>query len=47
MREDWTSKIFKSIRRHKFISTVVITLAMFSTINVIMIYNFIKLLQNV
>lgn len=47
MREEWTSKIFKSIKRHKFISTVVITLAMFSTINVIMIYNFIKLLQNV
>lgn len=47
MREDWTSKIFKSIRRHKFISTVVITLAMFSIINVIMIYNFMEILQKV
>lgn len=47
MRENRTSKVFESIKRHKFISTVVITLAMFSTINVIMIYNFMKLLQNV
>ena len=47
MKEVWTSKFLKNIKRHKFISTVVITLAMFSTINVIMIYNFIKLLKNV
>ena len=45
--KNWTSKVFRSIKRHKFISTVLITLMVFSTINVIMIYNFMKILQNI
>ena len=44
--QSWTSKVLKSIKRHKFISTVLVTLMAFSTINAIMIYNFMKILQN-
>ena len=46
-KENWTSRFFKTIKRHKLISMVVIAFIMFSTVNVIMIYNFMKILQNV
>ena len=46
-KETWTSRFFKCIKRHKLISFVVCAFIMFSTVNVIMIYNFMKILQNV
>lgn len=41
------SKIKRFVRTHKFIVTVSIAFAIFSTANVIMIYNFMKVLQNI
>lgn len=46
-KERLISKIKRFIRTHKFITTVSLTFAVFSTVNVIMIYNFMKILQNV
>lgn len=46
-KENWTSRFFKAMKRHKLISMVVIAFIMFSMANVIMIYNFMKILQNV
>ena len=45
--ESWTSKIYKKIKRHKLLTTIIIVLITFSTANIIMIYNFIEILQNV
>lgn len=42
----WTSRLLKTVRRHKLITTVVVSLIIFSVANVIMIYNFMKILQN-
>lgn len=42
----WTSRLLKTVRRHKLITTVIITLMIFGVANVIMIYNFMKILQN-
>ena len=46
-KERWISKVKRFIRTHKFITTVTIAFAIFSTANVIMIYNFMKVLQNI
>ena len=46
-KERIISKIKRFIRIHKFITTVSIAFAMFSTMNFIMIYNFMKVLQNI
>ncbi len=43
-REKRTSKIFKIIQKHKFISTVIGLFFLFSAINIILIYNFFKIL---
>ncbi len=43
----WLNRTINKIKRHKFISTVILTLIIFSTINVVMIFNFMKLLQNI
>ena len=45
--ESWTSKIYKKIKRHKLLTTIIIALITFSTANIIMIYNFMEILQNV
>ncbi len=42
----WTSRLLKTVRRHKLITTVIISLMIFGAANVIMIYNFMKILQN-
>lgn len=44
-KERLISKIKRFIKIHKFITTVSIAFAMFSTMNFIMIYNFMKVLQ--
>jgi len=45
--ERWTSRLLKSIKKHKLITTTVIAFVMFSTANIIMIFNFMKILQNI
>ena len=45
--ESWTSRIYKKIKNYKLLTTVIIALIIFSTANIIMIYNFIEILQNV
>ena len=45
--ETWTSRLASSIKKHKWITTIMIALLMFATINLILIGNFIKILQNV
>ena len=42
----WTSRLLKTVRRHKLITTVIISLMIFGAANVIMIYNFMKILDN-
>ena len=46
-KERLISKVKRFIRTHKFITTTSIAFAIFSTANVIMIYNFMKVLQNI
>lgn len=46
-KENWTSKVYKTIKKHKLITTVIIAFGMFSTLNAIMIYNFMKIMQNI
>ena len=43
-KEKRTSKIFKIVKEHKFISTVIGLFFLFSAINIILIYNFFKIL---
>ena len=45
--ETWTSRVFEKMKAHKLITTVVIALLLFSTINIIMIYNFMTILQGI
>ena len=48
MRKDrWTSRIAKMLKKHKFMSSIFIALVLFSIVNVVMIYQFIEILQNV
>lgn len=46
-KERWVSKIKRFIRTHKFITTASIAFCMFSTLNIVMIYSFMKILQNI
>ncbi len=46
-RESWISKLSKTIKRHKLISTITIAFLMFSTLNIVMIFSFMKILQNI
>ena len=43
--QKWTSKLYQKIKRHKLITTTVITFFLFSIINIIMIYNFMQILM--
>ncbi len=43
--QKWTSKLYQKIKRHKLITTIVITFFLFSIINIIMIYNFMQILM--
>ena len=46
-QESRTSKLVKKIKRHKFLTTVIIALIIFSSLNIAMIYSFMKVLQNI
>lgn len=39
--------IINKVYKHKWISMIVVTLVLLSSINIIMIYNFFKILQNI
>lgn len=43
----WTSRFIKTVKRHKLIFISVIAFIIFSIANVIMIFNFMKILQNI
>ncbi len=40
-------KVYSKFKEHKFIACVIASLIIFSTINIVMIYEFIELLQKV
>ena len=40
-------ELSKTIKRHKLISTITIAFLMFSTLNIVMIFSFMKILQNI
>lgn len=44
--ENWTSRLYKKIKRHKLLTTTIIAFFMFATLNLVMIYSFMKILQN-
>lgn len=46
-RENWTSKLYKKIKRHKLLTTTIIAFFMFATINMVMICSFMRILQNI
>lgn len=46
-KERLISKIKRWIRVHKLMTTVIVSFCMFSLANIIMIFNFMKILQNV
>lgn len=46
-REDWTSRLYKKMKRHKLLTITIIVFLMFATINMVMICSFMRILQNV
>ena len=46
-KEKWTRRLAKKIIKNKLLTMIIFAFIIFSTINVIMIYNFIKILQNI
>ena len=46
-QERWTSRLLKTMKKHRLITTTVIAFIMFSIANIIMIYNFMRILQNI
>ncbi len=45
--EDFNKKLIRKISEHKWISMIIVSLIILSSINAIMIYNFFKILQNI
>ena len=45
--KNWTRNMKEKIKQNKLLSTVIIAFMLFSVINIIMIYNFINILQNI
>ena len=45
--QNWISKIYQKIKRHKLLTTTIIAFIMFGSINMIMISSFMKILQNI
>ena len=41
------SRLFIAMKKHKLITTVCTAFVMFSTLNIVMIYSFMKILQNI
>jgi len=45
--DSWGKRFYKKIKSHKFLMTTIIAFFMFSTIHMIMLYSFMKILQNI
>ena len=45
--EPWISSFSKRVKRHKLLSCVVIAFFMFTSMNLVMLYSFMKILQNI
>lgn len=43
----WTSRIKNKMKQHKLLTATLMAFVLFSIINVVMIYNFVNILQNV
>lgn len=43
----WINKLKEVIKNHKIITIAIIAFIMFSTLNLVMIYNFMKILQTI
>ncbi len=46
-KERWTSRLTKTIKNHKLLTTTIVAFFMFSALNIIMIYSFMKVLTNI
>lgn len=46
-KQNWTNRLYKSMKEHKFITATVITFFSFSTLNCILIYNFMQILKTI
>lgn len=46
-KDPWTSKIWKKVKKHKFMTAVFFTFVLFSSINFILIYHFMEVLQRI
>lgn len=44
-KENWTNKFAKKMRNHKLLTTTIIAFFMFATLNMVMIYSFIRILE--
>ncbi len=45
--ENWTTRLFQKVKKHKLITTTIIAVFTFAIANMIMIYSFMKILQNI
>lgn len=45
--EGWINRLYKKMRKHKLLTMSIVAFIMFATINIIMICNFMKVLQNI
>ncbi len=45
--QNWINRLCQKIKRHKLLTTAIITFIMFGTINIVMISSFMKILQNI
>ncbi len=44
--ESWTSRWGKKMKKHKLLTMCILAFFMFATMNIVMIYSFMKILQN-
>ncbi len=44
-KENWKSRVIQKVKKHKFMSLIIILFIMFSCINFFLIYHFMKILQ--
>ncbi len=47
IQENWTSKMWEKIKAHKLFTTTIAVLSVFTMINIVMIWSFMKILQNI
>lgn len=45
--QNWMIRLCQKIKRHKLLTTAMIAFIMFATINMVMISNFMRILQNI